>query len=251
MSSRTIPFLVFFLALVLVSCTSLRQWAFGPDEPETDKPAASGKDKPAGPQVGDTKVVGGVEFVYAKNTRYMADPYQPEYLWVKKSEYMQTPMDAFKERVAAERKENAALKKRLATLEAEFNKDKPAPAAGRAAAQAPADRGGREAGERTWEAFGSNPTGISYYIDRGSITYPSAGSMQLWRKRTFPEKAFQKEIISREEVDCRRKRYRTLEVQGVYWDGRHEESKAVSPWVRFYEDTTEDLFFVDVCGEVK
>ncbi len=242
MSSRAALFFVLLCGLLLVSCTSFNNWAFGGPEDEA-KDAAKEKSAQQGPKEGDRKVMGGVEYVYTRNNRYMTTPYEPEYTWVKKDEYLQSRDDAMRERLAAERKERDAMRKRLAMLEQEVNEGAPPPEA----EQAPALPG--QPRERRWEVYGMNGDGMSLLIDKGSITRMPNGVLQFWRRRTFPERAYQKEIVSLEEVDCRRHKYRTLEVEGIYWDGRHQGSKTATSWTNFYDDTTEDRLFLDTCKE--
>jgi hypothetical protein len=241
MSSRAALFFVLLCGLFLVSCTSLHNWAFG--GPEDEAKEAAKEKRAQGPKEGDRKVVGGVEYVYTKNNRYMSEPNQPMYIWVKKEDYLQSRDDAMRERLAAERKERDELRKRLARLEQEVNEGAPPPET----EEAPVLPG--QPRERRWVVYGMSSAGVSLLVDKGSVTPMSNGILQFWRRRTFPERSYQKEIISLEEVDCRRNKYRTLEVQGVYWDGRHEGSKAATSWTRFYDDTTEDRLFLDTCKE--
>ena len=242
MSSRATLCFVLVCALSLPSCTTLHNWAFGGPEDDA-KEAAREKRAQQGPKEGDRKVEGGVEYVYTKNNRYMSDPYQPEYIWVKKSEYLQSRDDYMRQRLAAEKNERDDLRRRLAKLENEINEGASPPEAERTPGLPGQPR------ERRWEVYGMSGTGTNLLIDKGSVSVMPNGVLQFWRKRTFTERSYQKEIISREEVDCRRKRYRSLEVEGIYWDGRHEVSKTATPWIKFYDDTTEDMLFLDTCKE--
>jgi len=53
--------------------------------------------------------------------------------------------------------------------------------------------------------------------------------MTLWRKRTFPTWAFQKEIVTLDELNCRQARYRTRELRVTNWDGSSQTSDKVTP----------------------
>lgn len=70
--------------LLVSSC-----WPFskkGPASSQTQKKTASGE-KIEGPKPGDIKVIDSVEYIYARNRRYMLNPYEPEYVWVRKDQY--------------------------------------------------------------------------------------------------------------------------------------------------------------------
>jgi hypothetical protein len=110
-----------------------------------------------------------------------------------------------------------------------------------------AGEAGKEGRERKWENYASDANGVDYYVDRETIAYLSKTIVHAWRKRTFLVKSPQKEIISFDEIDCGEARYRTLEVEGVYWDGRTKTFKAVSPWVRIFADSPDEVLYLDVC----
>ena len=97
-----------------------------------------------------------------------------------------------------------------------------------------AEEAGKEGRERKWENYASDSNGVDYYVERETITYPSKTLVRAWRRRTFPIHSPQKEIISFDEIDCNEARYRSLEVEGVYWDGKTKTFKVVSPWIRIY-----------------
>ncbi len=237
MSSRPALLLIVLCALLLASCTTLHNWAFG--SPEDDAKQAAKEKNAVGPSEGDRKVVSGVEYVYTRNNRYKSDPYQPEFIWLKKDDYLQSRDQAIKERMALEKKETDELRKRLAQLEQKVNEGLPP--------EEEVEQIPGQPRERRWEVFGMSATGVSLLFDRRSITRGSDGTLQFLRRRTFSDSSYQKEIISREEVDCRKNRYRTLETEGIFWDGRHETSKTPTSWSRFYDDTTEDRLFMDTC----
>jgi hypothetical protein len=244
MSYRAALFFVLLGTMFLVSCTSLHNWAFGGPEDDA-KAAAKEKSAQQGLKEGDRKTAGGVEYIYTRNNKYMTNPYEPEFTWVKKDEYLQSRDDAMRERLVAERKERDELRKRLAKLEQEVADGAPPPETTQAL-ETSGPPGQPQ--PRRWEVYGMSATGVNLLIDKGSITR-TGNLLQFWRRRTFTEGSYQKEIISREEVDCRRKKYRTLEIEGIYWDGRHDKSKTATSWVNFYDNTTEDLLFSDTCKD--
>ena len=140
-------FLVLLCGLFLASCTSLHDWAFGGPEDKA-KEAATEKSVQQGPKEGDRKVVGGVEYVYTRNNRYKSNPYEPEYIWIKKEDYLQSRDEIMRERIAAERREGDAMRKRLARLEKEIEEGAPQPEA----EPAPVLPG--QPRERRWEVYG-------------------------------------------------------------------------------------------------
>jgi hypothetical protein len=123
------------------------------------------------------------------------------------------------------------------------------------------DRGSTiEWGERKWEFYQKDNGGVSYYFDKGSVTFPSKNVIHVWRRRVFPEGAADarhissnmKEITAIDEFDCSAGRYRSLEVQGLKWDGSTTELfRRPSPWGIVYEGTAEDYFLDNYCDQAK
>lgn len=117
-----------------------------------------------------------------------------------------------------------------------------------------------EWGERKWEFYVKDSGGVSYYFDKETITFPSKNVMHVWRKREFPlEKpgagrtsSNMKEIVALDEFDCRDGRYRSLEVQGLKWDGTTTEIfRKPTPWGAIYDDTAEIYFLDNYCGQAQ
>jgi hypothetical protein len=79
-------FILFLVMLLVSSC-----WPFskkGPAASQTQKKTASGeKIEGSAPKPGDIKVIDSVEYIYARNNRYMLSPYEPEYVWIRKDQY--------------------------------------------------------------------------------------------------------------------------------------------------------------------
>lgn len=85
---------------------------------QTQKTARIGEDAP---MPGDIKVIDGIEYIYAKNRRYMFTPYEPEYTWIRKDQY--TPrMGESLLSGGTSAKEKQELEKRLAKIEEEMKK---------------------------------------------------------------------------------------------------------------------------------
>jgi hypothetical protein len=63
--------------------------------------------------------------------------------------------------------------------------------------------------------------------------------VELWRKRTFPRWAMQKEIVTLDELNCRETRYRTREFRASYRDGTSLTSGKVTPRTNAYSNSPE------------
>ena len=114
-----------------------------------------------------------------------------------------------------------------------------------------AEQEGPSVKERKWEIYASDRHMVDYYVDKESVTFPSRTLVRAWRKRVFPPKSPQKEILTLDEVDCNNARYRTLETQGVYWNGTTTAFKVISQWTTVYEGTPDEAFFLDRCKEAR
>jgi hypothetical protein len=69
----------------------------------------------------------------------------------------------------------------------------------------------------------------------------------MWRKREFPPGAAQKEIVTLDEIDCRKTRYRTLELRVTYWDGTTGRSDNATQWVKIYKNSSEAYLMGEHC----
>ncbi len=109
-----------------------------------------------------------------------------------------------------------------------------------------------EWGPRTWEMYAKDRNGITNYVDKIAITYPSKGVIHVWRRKVFPEKegirSSHKEIITYDEVNCEAGKYRSLETQLVNWDGTTTDIfRKPTPWTTVFEATVDDLLLHDYC----
>jgi hypothetical protein len=121
-------FIVIIVALFLTSCAT-NPFASKKDagtpapgseskQAQTQKSARIGEDTP---KPGDIKVIDGVEYIYARNRRFMFTPYEPEYIWIRKDQYTPGPG----ENVLAKgpsTKEQQEMEKRLAKIEEDMKK---------------------------------------------------------------------------------------------------------------------------------
>ncbi len=114
--------------------------------------------------------------------------------------------------------------------------------------------------ERTWEFYAKDNGGVSYYFDKGAVSFPSRNIIHVWRRKVFSAQTAtarhtasnQKEIIAFEEFDCTQDRYRSLEVQGLNWDGTTTQIfRKPSPWTPIFPDMADDYFLDNYCGAAK
>lgn len=91
--------------------------------------ASKGEKVEPAPQPGDVKIVDGTEYIYTRNVRFMTTPYEPEYMWVRKADYVPGAVNTLKG-TKVEKDELAPLKKRIEMLEEELRKQSGATAAG-------------------------------------------------------------------------------------------------------------------------
>lgn len=110
------------LASMAVSCNSLpfiKKKEAAPQS-QTKAEQATRIDEEA-PKPGDIKVIDGVEYIYARNRKFMYTPYEPEYVWIRKDQYSpRIGEDILGARTAT--KEQKELEKRLGKLEEELKK---------------------------------------------------------------------------------------------------------------------------------
>lgn len=120
--------IVVLIALSLVSCAS-NPFASKKDagasgsatdtkQTQTQKTAKIGEDTP---KPGDIKVIDGIEYIYARNRRFMFTPYEPEYIWIRKDQYTPRIGENFLTK-GTSTKEQQELEKRLAKIEEEMKK---------------------------------------------------------------------------------------------------------------------------------
>lgn len=113
--------LIILLVCLLASCSL----PFGKKSTQapvkTEKGAKVEDNKP---RPGDIKMVEGIEYIYAKNRRYMMAPHEPEYIWVRKDQYSPGLFETLTDRMtgsgSSSQKDREELEKRMAKLEAEL-----------------------------------------------------------------------------------------------------------------------------------
>ena len=123
------------LSVTTLIIASLSACSYIPFTKKTDAPPPETKktetavDKRTGQQMeriddkagkpGDIKVIDGIEYIYARNKRYMLTPDEPEYVWVRKDQYSPGLGEAL---LGGSKKDREEMEKRIARLEAELKK---------------------------------------------------------------------------------------------------------------------------------
>ena len=126
MANKKTPGLSILLcSLLLLSCTYLsfaNRDAAADSQKTTVKAEAAQKQQEAEPKPGDIRVIDGVEYIYAKNRRYMSQPYEPEYVWTRRDQYTPGLSDSLRSRSPSPTKEEKEMEARIAKLEDELKK---------------------------------------------------------------------------------------------------------------------------------
>lgn len=123
-------FIIAFLVLVLASCSYLPFTKKKTDAPaQTQKKTEKEQDARSGePRPGDIKVIDGVEYIYARNRRFMHTPYEPEYIWLRKDQYSPGIGENLLSRGReADKRERDEMERRIAKLEEDLKKKGIAP----------------------------------------------------------------------------------------------------------------------------
>ncbi len=117
------------LVFLLASCSYMpfskkKDADTGKQPAKTAQPAPKGTEKmeridEKAAKPGDIKLIDGVEYIYARNKRYMLTPEEPEYVWIRKDQYSPGIGESL---LAGNRKEREEMDKRIARLEEELKK---------------------------------------------------------------------------------------------------------------------------------
>lgn len=122
--------IIILLALCFVSCSYMPFGTKKDEDPSTRDQAAQKKstrgsqaEEVKDPEPGDIKVIDGVEYIYARNRKYMLTPYEPQYVWIRKDQYAPGIGEALSFDFAGSgKKERDELEKRIAKLEEDLKK---------------------------------------------------------------------------------------------------------------------------------
>jgi hypothetical protein len=103
--------------------------------------------------------------------------------------------------------------------------------------------------ERKWTSYGKDLQEIEYFFDKDAIARPAANIIQVWRKRVFPQRSAQREIVALDEINCRLQKFRALELHVTAWDGSTKISNKLGPWATIWSKSAEEHFLDTVCKE--
>jgi hypothetical protein len=237
-----INLIIITLSLLLVSCSHTPAAKKNPIDESQQYLEDAQKARKEGPLEGDVRVLDGAEYVYGKNVKYMNTPGEPPYVWLRRDLYTPSVIDTLPSRVGdptKETKEVSQLKERLAKLERAIGGG-PAPETSRPKQPV------KDAEGRTWTLYFRNDDGVEWFIDEG-VVKPSSTAIRLWRKRVFPRWAFQKELVTLDEINCREARYRTRELRVTSWDGATQTSDEVTPWSNIFSNSPEEYLMNEYC----
>ena len=227
---------------LLLSCSVLSGESVttgNPPDPLED----AAKARENGPLEGDVCVINGVEYVYGKNVRYASTPFEAVYVWLPRDAYTPSLIDTLPGRVGyptKRSKELSELEERLARLERAGGRESPPKTA---SPEEPV----RGEGGRAWTRYFRNEDGVEWFLDGGTFKRTRDG-IELWRRRTFPRWAFQKEIVTLDDLNCREERYRTLELRVTGWDGSSRTSDRMTPWANVYSSSPEHYLMQEYCN---
>jgi hypothetical protein len=98
-----------------------------------------------------------------------------------------------------------------------------------------------------WEEYYSDRYDVQYYYDKGSFSFPKTNILQVLRQRVFPPGASYTKIITLDQIDCNKQKYRTLEIKVTNKDGSTQEFKKTAEWAYIYVGMPEDYFLREHC----
>ncbi|MEN6614944.1 MAG: hypothetical protein ABFD12_00155 [Syntrophorhabdus sp.] len=161
--------ILILLALSLVSCSYMpfgkkkdedpSKTAKKTDSATTKKSARGEPEEIKEAQLGDIKVIDGIEYIYTRNRKYMLTPYEPPYVWIRKDQYTPGIGEALSFSVGGSggpsKKERDELERRIAKLEEELKKK------------------GIQPGNVYPTQMGYLPVGLGYMPGLISFEYPS------------------------------------------------------------------------------
>jgi hypothetical protein len=98
-----------------------------------------------------------------------------------------------------------------------------------------------------WEKYDSDPNGIEYFYDKGSITYPTPKIVQVRRRRVFPDGASYRSITTLDQIDCDKQKYRSIEIKVTDRKGATEEFAKASQWANIHFGMPEGYFLREHC----
>jgi hypothetical protein len=104
--------------------------------------------------------------------------------------------------------------------------------------------------QRKWTSYAKDYHEVEYFYDKDAVTRVSKYVIQVWRKRVFPAKSPQKEIVALDEINCRLQKYRSLELYVTAWDGSTKISKRPGVWATIWAKSAEEYHLDTDCKEL-
>jgi hypothetical protein len=128
--------IILLAAVFLSSCSYLpftkkKDDATKTDQKKSVQKKATNIEEAKEPTPGDIKVIDGIEYIYARNRRYLLDTGEPENKWIRKDQYSPGIIESMISSVAgSSKKEKTAMEDRISKLEEELKKRNIAPQMG-------------------------------------------------------------------------------------------------------------------------
>lgn len=101
--------------------------------------------------------------------------------------------------------------------------------------------------ETKWEKYDWDMNGVEYFYDKATISYPSAKIVQVRRQRVFPKEASYRTIVTVDQIDCDKGKYRYISIEVTNKDGSTEEFSKASQWGYIAVGMPEDYFLREYC----
>lgn len=101
--------------------------------------------------------------------------------------------------------------------------------------------------ETEWEKYDWDMNGVEYFYDKASISYPSAKILQVRRQRVFPSGASYRTIVTVDQIDCDKGKYRYISIEVTNKDGSREKFPKACQWGYISVGMPEDYFLREHC----
>jgi hypothetical protein len=104
---------------------------------------------------------------------------------------------------------------------------------------------------RKWEQYSKDRQGLTLFYEKDTIEYGTNGMIKVWRKREFPVRSQHKAIVTLDEIDCYKQKYRSHKLEVTGWDDSSEMFNRVAEWSTIYGDSPEEYFLDNACKELR
>ena len=92
---------------------------------------------------------------------------------------------------------------------------------------------------RKWTMYLIDQNDTKLFYDQNGVMQSSKNIVQIWRKREFSPGAPQRQIVTLDEIDCRKAQYRTLVLGVAYWNGTTGRSDNPTRWMKILKGSGE------------